>query len=240
MAKNIDWKQLSLLAGLMVAVVILWNSWIVYPLQLLVVFFHELSHGLMAIATGGAIQEIQVVAQQGGTCVTVGGSRFLTLSAGYLGSLIWGGVILVLAARTKRDRFIAALMGGILILASAFYVRPIQSFGFAFGLASGAALIAAGVYLGAAVNDGILKVIGLTSCLYAVLDIKSDIIDRPGPGSDAYFLAEHTHIPTILWGILWIVLAVAGAIYFLLLASRSEGKENLSRPSSPSSSPPMP
>jgi hypothetical protein len=221
-SKQINWKELAALTVLMVAVVILWNTWFVYPLKVLVVFFHELSHGLMAIATGGSIQEIQVVAQEGGTCVTAGGNRFLILSAGYLGSLIWGGAILVLATRTKRDKLIAALMGGILIFASALYVRPFQSFGFAFGLLSGAALIGSGVYLGTGANDGILKVIGLTSSLYAVLDIKSDILDRPGPGSDAYFLAQHTHIPTLVWGILWIVIAISGALYFLVLASRGD------------------
>ena len=224
MSKQINWKELSALTGLMLAVVLLWNTWFVYPLKVLVVFFHELSHGLMAIATGGSIQEIQVVAQEGGMCVTAGGNRFLILSAGYLGSLVWGGAILVLATRTKRDKLIAALMGGILVFTSARYVRPIQSFGFAFGLLSGAALIASGVYLGTGANDAILKVIGLTSCLYAVLDIKSDIIDRPGPGSDAYFLAQHTHIPTLFWGILWSVIAITGAVYFLLLASRRRGQ----------------
>src|SRR5881628_2717733 len=115
MPKQINWKELSALTGLMLAVVLLWNTWFVYPLKVLVVFFHELSHGLMAIATGGSIQEIQVVAQEGGMCVTAGGNRFLILSAGYLGSLVWGGAILVLATRTKRDKLIAALMGGILI-----------------------------------------------------------------------------------------------------------------------------
>ena len=143
-----------------------------------------------------------------------------------LSPVVFTGAAIVLLATLlgERDKLIAALMGGILIFTSARYVRPIQSFGFAFGLLSGAALIASGVYLGTGANDAILKVIGLTSCLYAVLDIKSDIIDRPGPGSDAYFLAQHTHIPTLFWGILWSVIAITGAVYFLLLASRRRGQ----------------
>ena len=102
--RTVNWAEaLSLLAG-MVVVGFFWDSVVVYPLKILVVFFHELSHGLVAMLTGGEIVRIEVVKEQGGLCVTRGGSRFLTLSAGYLGSLMWGGVIVMLAARTRHDR----------------------------------------------------------------------------------------------------------------------------------------
>jgi hypothetical protein len=48
----------------------------------------------------------------------------------------------------------------------------------------------------------------MTSCLYAVLDIKSDVLDRPHLPSDAAMLAEATGIPTVFWGILWIGVAL--------------------------------
>lgn len=205
----------------MLAVVYLWNTWVVYPLKILVVFFHELSHGLMAVITGGSIKEIRIVAAQGGVAVTAGGNRFLTLSAGYLGSLVLGGVILVLATRTRYDQTIATVIGGLMILISLLFVRPIISFGIFFGLLAGLAMIAAGKYLSEDSNDFILKVIGLTSCLYAVLDIKSDVLDRPYLRSDARMLAELTHLPTIFWGLLWITIAVIAAVFFLLAACKT-------------------
>lgn len=220
--RKIQWKELISLLFIMLAVVYLWNTWIVYPLKILVVFFHELSHGLMAVITGGSIKEIRIVAAQGGVCVTVGGNRFLTLSAGYLGSLVLGGVILVLATRTRYDQTIATVIGGLMILISLLFVRPIISFGIFFGLLSGLAMIAAGKYLSEDSNDFILKVIGLTSCLYAVLDIKSDVLDRPYLRSDARMLAELTHLPTIFWGLLWITIAVIAAVLFLLVACKTK------------------
>ena len=48
-------------------------------LKILVVFFHELSHGLAAIGSGGEIDHIEVVAREGGVCYTRGGSRFRAL-----------------------------------------------------------------------------------------------------------------------------------------------------------------
>ncbi len=83
-------------------------------------------------------------------------------------------------------------------------------------------MIAAGKYLPEDSNDFILKVIGLTSCLYAVLDIKSDVLDRPYLRSDARMLAELTHLPTIFWGLLWITIAVIAAVLFLLVACKTK------------------
>ena len=73
---------------------------------------------------------------------------------------------------------------------------------------AGAVLAETARGLSPAVNRIVLTVLGLTSCLYAILDIKSDIIDRPGLRSDAHMLAELTGIPTLVWGAFWIALAL--------------------------------
>ena len=63
--------------------------------------------------------------------------------------------------------------------------------------------------------------LGLTSVLYAILDIKSDILDRPGLESDAHMLAELTGIPTVAWGVVWIAVALIAAGLLLRSAYRS-------------------
>ena len=198
---------------------LLWSTWLVYPLKILVVFFHELSHGLAAILTGGSIVEIQLQKEQGGVCITQGGNRFLILSAGYLGSLLFGGAILLLAARSRNDKRITGTLGAILIAVTLLFVRPWLGFGMLFGLGTGAALILAALYLGKRGNDWLLQTVGLTSCLYALLDIKSDILDRPELRSDARMLAELTGIPTVLWGILWLAVALSTTLWFLRKAT---------------------
>ncbi|HSA23861.1 MAG TPA: M50 family metallopeptidase, partial [Myxococcota bacterium] len=62
--------------------------------------------------------------------------------------------------------------------------------------------------------------VGLTSCLYAVLDIKSDVLDRPEALSDAAMLSELTGLPTRFWGGIWIAIAVLAALVFLVLACK--------------------
>ena len=224
---SIDWPEFLGLLGTMVVVWLLWNTWVVYPLKLLVVFFHELSHGLTALATGGRIVEIRLMANEGGLCITAGGSRFLTLSAGYIGSLVFGGLILLAAARSGRDRMLSAALGVIVLLVTLLWVRPVLGFGFLFAVAAGAALIAAGMYLPSRANDLLNKTVGLTSCLYAVMDIKSDILDRPNAVTDATMLAHLTGIPAFAWGVLWICIALPAALFFLALATGRMHREPL-------------
>jgi len=193
--------------GFFVVLWLLWNTWLVAPLKWFVVLLHEISHGAVAVATGGTIERIVITADQGGACYCGGGDAFLTLSAGYLGSLTWGAALVLLAQRLgNRSRWITVLIGGLVGLITLLFIR--NAFGLLFGAAAAAGLMAAARYLSAAANARLLWTLGLTSCLYALLDIKSDILDRPGMPSDARMLAEMTGIPTVAWGILWILTAV--------------------------------
>jgi Peptidase M50B-like len=224
--KSTDWKELAILSGLTTVLLLLWGTPAVYPLKILVVVFHELSHGLTALVTGGAIKEIQINPQQGGLCVTAGGSRFLVLSAGYVGSLLWGGAILLLTKRPRAARVLAVALGALLLVVSLVLVRPFLGFGFFFCGGTGAALVLVGVRLPGLANALLLKLIGLTSCLYAVTDIYSDILQRPGLQSDARMLAEYTGVPTIFWGALWIAISVAATAFFAVAASRKVDEES--------------
>lgn len=202
------WQDALLLAGVGVALTVLWSTPVVWPLKILVVFFHELSHGLAAIATGGSVVRIEVVAAEGGLCVTRGGSQFLTMSAGYLGSLVWGAAALVVASRTRRDRELLLALGAVVGIATLLWVRPLLSFGFGFHALAGAALVACAAWLPEIACDWLLRIFGLASCLYVVPDIWSDTIARSGEISDARLLAGLTGIPTLVWGAVWIILAL--------------------------------
>ncbi len=216
-------KRYIVLLLIFISIVLLWNTLFIYPLKIFVVFMHEVSHGLAAIVTGGRIVEIQINPQQGGHALTQGGSRFWTLTAGYLGSLLLGGLILLLAARTRFDKGISIVIGIVMVAISIAYGR--SAFTFLFGIGFGVALIAIGFYLPAGVNDWFLRIIGVTSCLYAILDIKSDVLDRSNLRSDARMLSEVTGISTEVWGVLWIVIAIGLTTWFLYLSGKTETGE---------------
>ena len=209
-------KKRTELVGMLAFFVALWLFWdtpVVAPLKLFVVFLHEISHGIVAVATGGRIDRIVIEANEGGACYCGGGNPFLTLSAGYLGSLLWGLIFLWLATFESRARWTMAFVGAATGAVTLLYMR--SAFGFAFGLGFAMALVLAARKLPAIWNARILSVLGLTSALYAILDIKSDIIDRPGMESDARMLADLTGVPTVVWGVLWI--GLAGGVVSLVI-----------------------
>lgn len=198
---------------------LLWNTPVVYPLKLFVVLLHELGHGLATIMTGGVVRAIAITPDQGGVCLCAGGNRLVSLSAGYLGSLALGALILEGAlTRAERPRVITALLGAGTIIITALAVRNV--FGMLFGAGFGFGLVIVARYLPLKASTVLLTALGLTSCLYAILDIKSDVLDRPWARSDAAMLAEITGVPTIAWGLFWIILALAASWLLLRRAMR--------------------
>jgi hypothetical protein len=203
---------MAALAAWLVVVWLLWWSPVIYPIKLFVVLLHETSHALMALATGGRVDRIVITADQGGVCYCPGGNAFLTLSAGYLGSLLWGALILVLAQAPRPDpRNTTTAIGAAVLGLTLLFVR--NPFGMIFGALFGATLVSLRA-AGRTVHVLVLTALGLTSCLYALLDIKSDVLDRPHLPSDAYMLAQLTGVPTAVWGILWIGIG-AGVSWWL-------------------------
>jgi hypothetical protein len=206
-------RRLLLPLGIAVAALALWGTFLVYPFRLFVVLLHEISHGLAAVLTGGAIESIGLSFDEGGVCRTRGGWPFLILNAGYLGSLFWGATFLVLGERRTRSRTVVAAIGAFTLVVTLFYVRTL--FGFAYGLAAGFALLAIAAKLQPAVSEILLAAIGATSALYAVWDIASDVLFRHSNESDAAALAALTGIPAILWGVAWIAVSVGVLAYVI-------------------------
>ncbi|MDX8350021.1 M50 family metallopeptidase [Cognatiyoonia sp. IB215446] len=195
--------QLLLLTVLVFA---LWQTPVVIPLKILIVFFHELSHAAATILTGGEVISLSVSADQGGVVWSRGGNRFLTLTAGYLGSLLIGVGLLVAATRSKADRAIMAACGVVMLVVAGLYIRDFFALSFAIGI--GVAMLLMSRFLGHAANDLALRVMGLTSMIYVPYDIFSDTIARSNLRSDARMLAEEFGGTTMMWGGLWLVLSL--------------------------------
>lgn len=202
------------------AVWYLWYTPVIYPLKIFVVLLHEVSHAIAMLATGGVVDHIALDARQGGVTVGAGGWRFVTLSAGYLGSLAFGA-LLVKSAQWKRvaPGTVLSVVGAAVLVLTAVYVR--NPFGLTFGLIFGSVLLLSGRRLPPIWSRRLTMALGLTSVLYAILDIKSDILDRPEAASDAFMLAELTGVPTVVWGVAWIAIALVAAGLLIRSAYRN-------------------
>ncbi len=212
-------KQLLLLFVFLVVAIVFWNTFLIYPIKLFVVMLHELSHGLMAELFGGDIINIQIDYRIGGYCrYTVPDSfvaRIMIASGGYLGSLIWGALILLGAVYTDKDRVITLAIGLVLLFLSWFVIKTGEPFGIAMTVGFALFMILSARFLSDNFHDYFLKFIGMVSCLYVIIDIKDDLILRSGVGSDADAIAGMTGIPSVAIGVIWLLLSAA-VIYFTI------------------------
>jgi hypothetical protein len=204
---------LLLLLGFTVLAFIFWNNIFLTPLKILVVFFHEISHGLAAAATGGSIHNIQFSNNQSGVCTTAGGNAFLITSAGYLGSLMWGFVLLYFSNKEKIIQIISDIFCVFLIVITVLYVR--NTFGFLFGIGVPLAIVVLNHLSTKSVVAMLWKIIGFVSCAYALWDIFDDTIANTIDGSDAVAVANMTGMPPVAWGVIWLLIGGFLSLLFL-------------------------
>lgn len=203
------WHWQELLPSLFLAAVltILWRvpiaSWLVYPFRLFGTFIHELSHGVAALATGGEFLRFAVHADLSGLAWSSGGVRWVVASAGYVGSALWGGMLLALAARGVPARLLLFGISAALLLLSLLWVEN------AFGLLSAALL--SGMLFYAARRLGAGAALWLLRLLAVMLTFDSvgslfDLLLLSGNGgamTDAHLMAQATGIPAVIWSLLW-------------------------------------
>jgi hypothetical protein len=196
------WQLLILMA----LIFTFWRSAPLQPLRVLIVFLHEFSHAAAITLTGGEVVSFTINAQEGGQVMSRGGSRFIGLTAGYLGSLLIGVAFLLIAVRSTWDRIALGVFGAVLLAIAALYIRDLYAL--TFTIIAGAAMLAIARFLPAQVNDLILRIIGLSSMIYVPFDIFSDTIARSSLRSDARMLAEEFGGTTMMWGILWLIISL--------------------------------
>jgi Peptidase M50B-like len=224
MGRRLDTALLLSLALSVALGVFFWHSWFLFPFKLLVVLMHESGHAAAALLAGGVVEKIQVSPDEGG----VTWSRFnptlfhqvLVSSAGYVGSTVSGCLLLFVASRSKEARLplylLAAWTGGVALL----FVRDTFTLLFTLGCTT-ALLVLARLDLPAVVRRALLAFLAAFSVLYALYDIKDDLLhfaSRGGGQSDADALAKATFIPAIVWGVGWGLFSIALVIYTLRLA----------------------
>jgi hypothetical protein len=190
-----------------------WDTIVIYPIKVFVVLLHETAHGLVAALTGGEIVKIEVDANIGGRCYTAGGSMFFIASAGYVGSIILGGMILLFASKPRVVKYFGYFISIFIIIITIFYIR--NTFGFIFGIAFGLLLLIITRFSREIILEYLLKFIGITSCFYVIIDIKEDLLTSEFRGSDADMIASLTGLPAIFWAIFWILLSIISFYFFV-------------------------
>lgn len=229
-------KQTGRYLVILAAVILLWNTVIMKPLKLFTVFLHELGHTLMAAVFGYGIKGLRINLDESGYALTLPKnefSAFLIANGGYLGSILFALLILLLK-RTPFKKFLLGTAAILLLGVSIAYGKSAFTIIYA-AIFAGFVLI---LYMlhNDRLNDWIIDILGIASAAYAVYDTFVDTIllqlnlrlhiiqgwKTAQPMTDAVQLEQMTHIPAMLWGLIWLLIAVA-AMYAVIVKAKPSG-----------------
>jgi len=204
--------QLRLILFIVAAFIIDYLPLVNLPFLWSETFFHEISHGLAALLTGGSIHNISLNFNGSGVCTTSGGIHFIVTFAGYAGSAIWGLLIYRVAntLSPKSSKIMVAVMVSMLVVTLVLWARDILTISILIVL-----LLMYGLPLYKSLWISVKSFIQLVG-IFVLLDaIRSPLYLLDGRDlGDGATLASLTWIPEIVWVALWFAIA-SGCLYFL-------------------------
>jgi membrane-associated protease RseP (regulator of RpoE activity) len=196
-----------------------------FPFRIFVTFIHEGGHAIAALLTGNSVESLSIATNaRGETYTTQGGllSQMLVASAGYIGAMVYGALLLVLIRKAVAARLVL-LGSAVLILALTLiyglYKPMFSGVSWAsvpFTLLAGT-LLALGLFLVARFASSrfatfFVSFLAVQCILNALLDLKTVFfLSSPfGPSvpTDAVNMANATGIPAVLWAAIWIAFAL--------------------------------
>lgn len=181
------------------------------PFSWMMTYFHEISHGLAAIATGGSVINIKLHLTGSGVCTSSGGIRFIVAFMGYAGATLWGTILYLTACNLNKKYsdeacYVIALT---IIVTAALWARDLVT---VFIMA---VMVAVLFTFARMRNSAILKMILQISALYIVLDaVKAPTYLMDGRHfGDGATLSDLTSVPEIFWAMIWFGGGLAALFY---------------------------
>lgn len=162
------WK-LILLILLAHLLAFFWEQPFMLFLKVFVVYLHELSHGLATLLTGGEIVELSVAWNESGFAKVRGGNFFVIASAGYIGSILWGSLMLYFSLSGFAFRLFSFFIGATILVTASLFMHSFDS-SYYLALFWGLFLLIIPVLLPEITRIVVFLLGGLTS-MYAVYDL---------------------------------------------------------------------
>lgn len=171
---------------------------ILYPITRLVTFLHEFGHALGALLTGGSVVEVVINDDGSGLTKTRGGALGVILMGGYIGSAIFGNLLVYIGAKkAKWSGYTLKILAVIMAFTGVIWFGSLYSTIFLI-------LFAVVLWFMAhrtSFDREILMFIGLTALLYIIQDFNI------GPSSDLNAYAENIGFLTAdAWKYVWLAI----------------------------------
>lgn len=213
---NLLSRKLLILATIITTVLwfVPYSDIILYPLRLFVTFVHESGHAVASTITGGTVVSLQVKPNGSGLTQTMQSPLFqwLTLSGGYLGTTIFGAILLHVGRlnRWKNSGRATLTVGSLCMLGiTLFWARDI--FTLSAGLILTAFLWGLARLLPPAASLFAASFIAVQCSLNALSDIRI-LLGLTSSGmteNDAGFMSKaYPILPPSAWAGLWAIAAL--------------------------------
>ena len=225
--KNI-WKNFVILTVL----VVLWNNIVVSPFKELSSIFHKFGHALSSAVFEFGVEAFSTTFESNGD-VLFGAQSWVTslviANSGYISSILFSMLILYL----KKTSVKKYMLGGLTVLYLVFSIVFTPSVSaLATSMSFGVIAIVLLMIGKDSLNELMLDIVGMSLVAYVIFDTFVDTILlklngqlsimknwSQQPPNDIIKLAELTGFPTVVWGLIWLAIAVVSVNMLLIKTS---------------------
>jgi hypothetical protein len=221
--------QVSLLLTAAAISIILWfvpfAEIFTYPFRIFVTFIHEGGHAIAALLTGNSVQSLSIATNASGeTYTTQGGtlSQVFVSSAGYLGAMAYGALLLVLIRKAIAARVVLIASAVLVFALTLIYglIKPVVAgtvtsgmpFTMLAGISITIGLVLFARFASARLASFLVSLLAVQCILNALLDLKTVFFlsspFAPSVPTDAVNMANATGVPALVWTVIWIGIAL--------------------------------
>jgi hypothetical protein len=237
-----DHRTTRALGLALVVSLILWQvpygGFVLYPFKIIATWIHELSHGIVMLISGAGFDRMEVYRDGSGLSFAGGATdrvrRALIAPAGYMGTPLFGAVLLVVGQTARGARRALGVVGAAIAFCAVIVVS--NPFGQAVLGACGAVVLALALLAPPRWAIAGAMLLAAQMCVNAVLDIR--VLYRPvmvvdgkiAGGSDAHNMAESTFGTVDSWGVwFWATVWLAWSLALLYVAIRIVRRRSVQR-----------
>ncbi len=223
---NVDRIRLFGLIGAAIVTIAVWQvpggNYILYPFTILATWFHEMTHGLMALLLGGKFEKLIIFPNGSGIAYYSGPlflepiSSVLVASAGPMGPPLAGAGLIMASRNPKASSMILKFLGIFLLFSALVWVRSI--FGFVAILVMGAIVLGISFMRSQEMRNFAVQFLGVQACVATYFQIDYLFSYSAGPLgiSETGRIQQILFLPYWFWG----ALMAAGSIFILIASLR--------------------
>jgi hypothetical protein len=227
----VDRMGLTWLIAAAIATIVLWQfpagDYILYPFTILATWFHEMSHGLMALVLGGQFRKLEIFDNGSGVATYAMSLALapigpaLVAAAGPMGPPIAGSVLILASRSFKSATLSLKILGGFLLLSTLIWVRSL------FGLIAipllGLIILAIAFKAPRWLQGFAIQFLGVQACVstYHQLDYLFSYSAGPLGLSDTAQIQQRLLLPYWFWGGLMAIASLVILVQSLRIAYRS-------------------